>query len=87
MWVRLPLAALLTSFGVSGDKSLYTGITWNLRKRLLEHKGKLPVVLKYWESFEDRSQAARREKEIKGWGRVKKLKLIESLRRVKRDGV
>ncbi len=36
------------------DKSLYTGITWNLRKRLLEHnsglsistKGKLPVVLK-----------------------------------------
>jgi len=44
-------------------------------------------VLKYWESFEDRSQAARREKEIKGWGRVKKLKLIESLRRVKRDGV
>lgn len=73
-----------------GDKSLYTGITWYLRKRLLEHnsglsiatKGKLPVVLKYWERFENRIQAAIREKEIKGWGRVKKLNLIESLRRV-----
>ena len=73
------------------DLSFYTGITWNLKKRILEHnngesiatKGKLPVKLVYWEIHKDRSLAAKREKEIKGWGRIKKLALIETLRQAR----
>ena len=71
------------------DQSLYTGITWNLKKRVKEHnlriksclqKSKIPVKLVYWEKFKTRKEAAKREKEIKGWKRDKKEKLIESLR-------
>ena len=59
--------------------SFYTGITWNLEKRLAEHnsgmslstKGKLPVKLVYTEKFVDKFEAAKREKEIKGWTRLK----------------
>ncbi len=71
------------------DESFYTGICWNLKKRIKEHnegyfkssftKGRLPVKLVYWEKFENRFLAAIREKEIKGFGRIKKLSLIESL--------
>jgi len=70
------------------DKSYYTGITWNIDKRIAEHKAgiktpiqqsKRPVELVYWESFPGRREAARREKEIKGWRREKKEKLIKSL--------
>ena len=67
------------------DKSFYTGITWNLRKRIFEHnsglnistKSKIPVKLVYWEKLPDRIEAAKREKEIRGWGRIKKMKLVE----------
>lgn len=70
------------------DESFYTGITWNLKKRVSEHnlgkypnftKSRIPVKLVYWERFLDRFQAANREKEIKGWRREKKQKLISSL--------
>jgi len=70
------------------DKSLYTGITWNIEKRLKEHnfraktclqKNKVPVSLVYWEKFDNIRDAAKREKEIKGWRREKKEKLINSL--------
>ena len=70
------------------DSSYYTGITWNLRKRIHEHnhriktplqKSKTPVKLVYWEIFSSKIEAARREKEIKGWTRAKKEKLINSL--------
>ncbi len=71
------------------DKSFYTGICWSLKKRIREHnegfyktsftKGRLPVKLVYWEKFENRFQAAIREKEIKGFGRIKKLNLIQRL--------
>ena len=71
------------------DKSFYTGITWNLEKRVKEHnsriksplqKSKIPVKLVYWERFFNRQLAAKREKIIKGWRREKKLRLIDSLR-------
>ncbi|RJQ37010.1 GIY-YIG nuclease family protein [Candidatus Microgenomates bacterium] len=71
------------------DGVYYTGITWNLRKRIKEHnsgiktplqKNRLPVKLVYWEKFETRIEAARREKEIKGWRREKKEILINSLK-------
>ena len=70
------------------DGSLYTGITWNLKKRVREHNlriktclqnSKVPVRLVYWEKFKTRGEAAKREKEIKGWKRIKKQKLIDSL--------
>ncbi len=69
------------------DKSFYTGITWSLEKRILEHnngltistKNRIPVKLVYWERFENRIAAAKREKEIKGWSRFKKIRLIASL--------
>lgn len=70
------------------DKSFYTGITSNLERRIDEHnlriksclqKSKVPVKLVYFESYETRIAAAKREKEIKGWNRSKKIKLINSL--------
>jgi putative endonuclease len=70
------------------DESFYTGITWNLKERIRKHNSgelknytryRLPVRLAYWERFEDRFQAAKREKDIKGYSRVKKQKLIDSL--------
>ncbi len=70
------------------DESFYTGIAWNLKKRISEHnsgkylnftKSRLPVKLVYWERFYNRFKAAKREKEIKGWRREKKINLIKSL--------
>lgn len=67
------------------DGSYYTGITNNIEKRLFEHNtgvstpiqpSKRPVELVYFEKFDNRIEAARREKEIKGWRRKKKENLI-----------
>jgi putative endonuclease len=68
------------------DNSFYTGITWNLTKRIAEHnfgkvlftKNRRPVRLVYQESFRTRKEAAKREKEIKGWRREKKERLFRS---------
>lgn len=70
------------------DKSLYTGYSSNLEKRVWEHnfgrrgarslKGKLPVRLVYSEEYKTKSQALKREFEIKSWSRARKLKLIEN---------
>ncbi len=71
------------------DKSFYTGITWNLKRRIKEHnshiksslqKSKLPVKLAYWEKYNSRKEAAKREKEIKGWKKTKKENLIKERR-------
>ncbi len=70
------------------DKSLYTGITTDLRRRIFEHnsdndkgakslRGKRPVNLVYSEEFETQSEARKREMAIKGWKRRYKLQLIE----------
>ena len=70
------------------DNYLYTGITWNLEKRIREHnsgiltnlrKSQLPARLVYWCRFDTKVEAAKREKEIKGWRRSKKEELIKSL--------
>jgi putative endonuclease len=66
---------------------LYTGITGDLRRRVFEHKNKLVpgftsrynlTRLVYCEIFCYPGDAIQREKEIKGWVRGKKIKLIES---------
>ena len=65
--------------------SFYTGITNNLQKRFLEHRNGTggrytrshkPVKLIYQETFDTQSEALKREFEIKGWGREKKLNLV-----------
>ena len=67
---------------------LYTGITGDLRRRVWQHKNKfLPgfasrynlTQLVYYERFFYPDAAITREKEIKGWSRAKKLRLIESM--------
>ena len=64
---------------------LYTGVTNNLARRIYEHKkasissfsSKYKVVkLVYYEVFEDINEAIRREKQIKGGSRKKKIDLI-----------
>lgn len=66
---------------------LYTGITGHLHKRVFQHKNKLVpgftsrynlTRLVYYEQFVYPDAAIAREKEIKGWRRSKKIRLIES---------
>lgn len=67
------------------NEYIYTGITEHLRKRILEHKkGNCPltknkgkIVKIYYECLANRIEAARREKEIKGWKRFKKENLLK----------
>lgn len=68
------------------DETLYTGWTTNLEKRIECHNGgkgakytrvRLPVKLVYWEEFEDRKEAMRRECSIKKMSRKDKLDMIE----------
>ncbi len=74
--------------------TLYTGVTNNLERRVLEHRRKLVrgftakyklVYLVYYEVTEDIATAIAREKEIKGWVRAKKIELIESMNPEWRD--
>ena len=69
---------------------LYTGVTNNLEERLYVHKhseanskaftAKYKVFyLIYYEHFTEVEQAITREKQIKGWRREKKDKLISEL--------
>lgn len=68
------------------DNSLYTGWTNDLEKRVLAHKSgkgakytraKLPVELVYFEEFEDKKEAMRREYQIKKLNKEQKEKLIK----------
>ncbi len=54
---------------------LYTGITTDLNNRMRQHGRARPL---YIEEFQDKRVAARREREIKGWRKGKKLELIHS---------
>jgi len=67
------------------DKSIYTGITTDVKRRFSEHKNgkgghytnaKKVVKILYTEKYKDRSTALKRELEIKGWSHQKKLNLI-----------
>ena len=69
------------------DGTLYIGITTDLTRRMKEHNGlvlggakytqaRRPVILKYIEQFENRSQAQVREAELKKYSRQEKLELI-----------
>ena len=67
--------------------TLYVGITNNLIKRVWEHKNKKfdgftkkyeIHQLVYYEIHENPESAIRREKQIKKWNRLWKLKIIEA---------
>jgi len=71
----------------SRSRALYTGVTNNLEIRIVQHKTKTNPgftskfnidQLVYYEEFEFINDAIAREKEIKGWNRIKKIKIIES---------
>jgi putative endonuclease len=68
------------------DGSFYCGITLNLEKRLKQHNGivkggavytktRRPVFLRYYEKMENRSNALKREYEIKSLSHYEKSKL------------
>lgn len=68
------------------DNSLYTGWTNDMDKRLKAHnegkgakytKARRPVTLVYYETFQTKEEAMRREWEIKQLNRQGKLKLIK----------
>ena len=68
--------------------TLYTGHTDDLRRRVFEHKEKLRkgftakygvADLVWFERFDLRENAFRRERRIKAWRRQWKIELIESM--------
>jgi len=68
------------------SRTLYTGVTNDLRRRVYEHKHKLVpgftekyniTRLVYFEETPNVQAALAREKQIKGWLRAKKIALIE----------
>ncbi len=69
-------------------KTIYTGVTNDLQRRIFEHKHLMTkgfaykyklTKLVYYEVGRDIKVAISREKQIKGWLRKKKVALIESV--------
>lgn len=70
------------------DNSLYTGWTNNLERRFKAHtegkgakytRGRGPLELVYFEEFEDKIEAMKREYEIKKMSRKNKLEMIKKI--------
>lgn len=70
------------------DKTLYTGITTDLKRRMLEHNSsklgarytssRRPVKMVFCKKFKNRSIASAEEARIKKLKRIDKLELINS---------
>ncbi len=70
------------------DETFYTGITWNIRRRIEQHNGmnlwpgakytksRRPVFLVHLEKFSSRVGALKREREIKEFSHAEKQELI-----------
>lgn len=74
------------------DNTLYTGWTTDLVRRMNAHNNgtgakytrpRRPVELAYYEVFETKEEAMRREWEIKQLPRKEKLKLLGSMEEIK----
>ena len=72
----------------SQSRVLYTGVTRDLRRRIYQHRqADIPGFtrkydvnrLVYFEETTSAISAFERERQIKGWSRQKKLRLIESV--------
>ena len=68
------------------DGTFYTGITLDIKRRFQEHKegrgGRYTRSAKvgqlvYYEEYSKKGEALKRERQIKGWRREKKLNLIK----------
>ena len=68
------------------DGSFYAGHTDDLDQRILAHQSgliagyvsqRLPLALVWSDSFSTRDEAFAAERKLKGWGRAKKLALID----------
>ena len=69
------------------DGSFYTGVTNELERRLGEHHSdnvgksytskRRPLILKFYQEFNDIKQAIELEKQIKGWSKRKKQAFID----------
>lgn len=71
------------------DGTLYTGWTTDIEKRLITHnsgngakytRSRLPVELVYFEEYEEKSHALKREREIKSLSRNQKSELIDNFK-------
>ena len=77
------------------DGTLYSGWTNDLEKRVAAHnagqgakytRSRLPVKLRYYEEFEDKNEALRRECALKKMTRAQKRALIERSAVVDNEG-
>ena len=73
-----------------GDGSLYTGYTTDVQRRTKEHnlgrgakntRSRRPVSLVYYEEYETKTEAMRREYNLKQLTREEKLKLVNEFHR------
>lgn len=73
------------------DNSIYSGYTTNLEKRLETHnsgkgakytRARLPVKLEYFEEFNDKKEALKREREFKKYKHSEKEKIIQNSNRL-----
>ena len=71
----------------NASRTLYVGVTNDLERRTTEHKQRATTgftakynvtQLVYYESTSDVEAAIAREKQIKGWNRERKIKLMAS---------
>lgn len=71
------------------DGSFYTGWTLDIKRRIAQHnngtggkytRSRPPIVLKYYEEYETRSQAMKREAQIKKLTRSEKQNLINAVK-------
>jgi len=68
------------------DKTFYTGITTDLKRRIKEHNNsklgakytsfRRPVEIVYFKKLKNRSEASKKESQIKKLTRIEKLELI-----------
>jgi len=75
------------------DKTLYTGITTDLKRRVVEHNSskfgakytssRRPVQIIYSQKFKNRSTASKEEARIKKLKKSKKLELIKKSLKIK----
>jgi putative endonuclease len=73
----------------SRSRELYIGVTNDINRRLAEHRAGINlddhayrheiVRLVHLERTSDAREAIRREKQLKGWRRMRKIELIESV--------
>ena len=87
----MPAEKWLVYMILASDRSLYTGITTDIKRRWRQHsghikggarffRGRKPLKLVYIETSSNRSSASRREAEIKKLSRQQKLALFSSCR-------